>query len=116
MEGQLLLLSYADKTLTCRDCGQSFTFTVSEQQFFADRGFQNDPSRCPECRSARRARTGDRPMGGPGGNGRREMVDVTCSSCGQPAQVPFKPTEGRPVYCSDCYTRERLTSRYTSWR
>ena len=111
------MLSYADKTLTCRDCGQSFTFTVSEQQFFADRGFQNDPSRCPECRSARRARTGDRPMGGSmGGNGRREMVDVTCSSCGQPAQVPFKPTEGRPVYCSDCYTRERLTSRSTSWR
>jgi CxxC-x17-CxxC domain-containing protein len=111
------LLSYADKTLTCRDCGEPFTFTVSEQQFFADRGFQNDPSRCPECRSARRERgSGDRPNGGGMAGGRREMVDVTCSSCGKPAQVPFKPTEGRPVYCSDCYTRERLTSRSTSWR
>jgi CxxC-x17-CxxC domain-containing protein len=106
------LISYADKTLTCRDCGQTFTFTVSEQQFFAERGFQNEPSRCPECRSARRARNG----GEGGGSGRREMVDVTCSSCGKPAQVPFKPTEGRPVYCSDCYTRERLSSRSTSWR
>jgi CxxC-x17-CxxC domain-containing protein len=106
------LISYADKTLTCRDCGQTFTFTVSEQQFFAERGFQNEPSRCPECRAARRARTG----GEAGTSGRREMVDVTCSSCGKPAQVPFKPTEGRPVYCSDCYTRERLSSRSTSWR
>jgi len=106
------LISYADKTLTCRDCGQTFTFTVSEQQFFAERGFQNEPSRCPECRAERRARGG----GDSGGSGRREMVDVTCSSCGKPAQVPFKPTEGRPVYCSDCYTRERLSSRSTSYR
>lgn len=108
------MLSYADKTLTCRDCGQPFTFTVSEQQFFSERGFQNDPSRCPECRSSRRANSSDRPSGNM--NGRREMTEVTCSSCGKPAQVPFKPTEGRPVYCSDCYTRERLASRSTSWR
>ena len=110
------MISYADKTLTCRDCGQPFTFTVSEQQFFADRGFQNDPSRCPECRAARRERGGDRPMSNGMGGARREMTDVNCSSCGKPAQVPFKPTEGRPVYCSDCYTRERLASRSTSWR
>ena len=109
------MVSYADKNLTCRDCGQTFAFTVSEQQFFADRGFQNEPSRCPECRQARRERTSDRPAS-MAGNGRREMTDVVCSSCGKPAQVPFKPTEGRPVYCSDCYTRERLTSRSTSWR
>jgi CxxC-x17-CxxC domain-containing protein len=49
-------------------------------------------------------------------SGRREMTEVVCSSCSQTTQVPFKPTEGRPVYCSDCYTRERLTSRSTSWR
>ena|SRR5438094_6447725 len=99
-------MSYADKTLTCRDCGQTFTFTASEQQFFADRGFQNEPSRCPECRSARKT------SGGGGGySGRREMVDVICSSCGKPAQVPFQPTEGRPVYCSDCFTRERASTR-----
>jgi len=115
MEGQLQLVSYADKTLTCRDCGETFAFTVSEQQFFAERGFTNDPSRCPECRSARRSRpSSDRPMAQ--ANGRREMTEVTCSSCGKPAQVPFKPTDGRPVYCSDCYTRERLASRSTSWR
>ena len=106
-------MAYADKTLTCRDCGQTFTFTASEQQFYADRGFQNEPSRCPECRAERKASGG----GGYSSPRReRQMVDVTCSSCGKPAQVPFKPTEGRPVYCSDCYTRERLSSRSTSWR
>ena len=105
-------MSYADKNLTCRDCGQSFVFTSSEQQFFADRGFQNEPSRCPECRATRRASGGGRQSQ----SANREMVDVTCSSCGNPAQVPFTPTAGRPVYCSDCFNRERLASRSTSWR
>jgi CxxC-x17-CxxC domain-containing protein len=108
------LTSYADKTLTCRDCGETFAFTTSEQQFFAERGFENNPSRCPECRSTRRASGGDR-RGGGAPTGRREMVEVTCSGCGKPAQVPFTPTEGRPVYCSDCFNRERLTSRSTRY-
>ena len=106
------MISYADKTLTCRDCGQRFEFTVSEQQFFAEKGFENMPSRCPECRSARKASGGDNR----GGFARREMVDVTCDSCGKAAQVPFTPTAGRPVYCSDCFTAQRLNSRSTSYR
>lgn len=107
-------MAYADKTLTCRDCGQTFTFTASEQQFFADRGFQNEPSRCPECRAERKA------SGGGGGyssrSRERQMTDVTCSSCGKPTQVPFTPTAGRPVFCSDCFQQERLKSRSTSYR
>ena len=99
---------YTDKSLTCRDCGQNFAFTASEQQFFAERGFENEPSRCPECRAARRASGGDRRSSG--SSGHREMVDVTCSGCGKPAQVPFTPTNGRPVYCSDCFTSQRRTS------
>src|SRR5438445_123579 len=78
------LISYADKTLTRRDCGQRFEFTVSEQQFFAEKGFENMPSRCPECRSARKTSGGDNRGGG---FARREMVDVTCDSCGKAAQV-----------------------------
>ena len=107
-------MSYADKTLTCRDCGQTFSFTVSEQQFFADRGFQNEPSRCPECRADRKASGGDRRSSS--GPRDRQMVDVTCSACGKPTQVPFTPTAGRPVYCSDCFQQERLKSRSTSYR
>jgi CxxC-x17-CxxC domain-containing protein len=108
-------MSYADKTLTCRDCGQTFTFTASEQQFFADRGFQNQPSRCPECRADRKASGGDRGYSSRAPR-ERQMVDVTCSACGKATQVPFTPTAGRPVYCSDCFQQERLKSRSTSYR
>jgi len=104
-------MPFADKTLTCRDCGDSFTFTASEQQFYADRGFQNEPSRCPACRAERKAGGGG---GGGGYSSRprdRQMTDVTCSSCGKPTQVPFTPTAGRPVYCSDCFQQERQKSR-----
>ena len=96
----------ADTTLTCRDCGQAFTFTSGEQDFYASRGF-SEPSRCADCRAARKAqRDGD---GGGGGYGyssygrQREMFSATCSSCGQEAQVPFQPSGDKPVYCSSCF-------------
>lgn len=138
---------YSDKTLTCADCGQEFTFTASEQDFYAQRGF-SEPRRCPSCRASRKAarnsngggsyastgggggyggysaggaysaggysgggsRGGGGGYGGGGGGygadrGPREMFDATCSNCGQPARVPFRPTSGKPVYCSDCFRR-----------
>jgi CxxC-x17-CxxC domain-containing protein len=98
-----------DETLVCRDCGASFTFTEGEQQFFRERGFENKPSRCPDCRSSRRASGG-----GGGGGGRmrsdRQMTDVICTSCGKETQVPFVPTAGRPVLCSDCFSQQRAGS------
>jgi CxxC-x17-CxxC domain-containing protein len=111
-------VSYADKVLTCRDCGQSFVFTVGEQEFFASRGFTNDPSRCRDCRTARRGSGGGGGgysgggYGGGGGYGSgprrdREMFSVTCSSCGNEAQVPFQPRGDKPVYCSDCFSKTR---------
>src|SRR6266536_1288919 len=104
-------VSYADKVLTCRDCGQSFVFTVGEQEFFASRGFTNDPSRCRDCRTARRGASGG--GGGYGGGGSRrdrEMFSVTCSACGNDALVPFQPRGDKPVYCSDCFSKTRGTS------
>jgi CxxC-x17-CxxC domain-containing protein len=104
-----------DKTLTCADCGQEFTFTSSEQQFYADRQY-SEPRRCPECRAARKAARGDSGGGyssggysGGGGYERapREMFSATCSNCGREAQVPFRPTNGKPVYCSDCFKSQR---------
>jgi CxxC-x17-CxxC domain-containing protein len=47
-------MSYADKTLTCRDCGTQFVFTAGEQEFYAQKGFTNEPSRCPSCRQSRK--------------------------------------------------------------
>ncbi len=45
---------YQDKTLVCKDCGAEFVFTAGEQQFYAEKGFTNEPQRCPECRKARK--------------------------------------------------------------
>ena len=105
-------MSYADKTIACRDCGQTFTFTTGEQEFFASRGFTNEPSRCPDCRAERKASRGGGGYssggGGGGGYGRgeREMFSATCSSCGNEARVPFQPRGDKPVYCSDCFSSQ----------
>lgn len=103
---------YTDKTLTCRDCGQSFVFTTGEQEFFATKGFTNEPSRCPECRAQRKGQQGGGYASGgysSGGYGRqeREMFSATCSQCGKEARVPFQPRADRPVYCSDCFATQR---------
>jgi CxxC-x17-CxxC domain-containing protein len=120
---------YTDKTLTCADCGQQFVFTASEQDFYAQRGF-TEPRRCPADRAARKAArqssgagyssgyTSDYSSGGSyssGGygdsgyrdRGPREMFTATCSNCGNEARVPFRPTTGKPVYCSDCFRTMR---------
>lgn len=91
---------YQDKTLTCKDCGSEFVFSASEQEFYAEKGFANEPGRCPECRAARKAQ-----RGGNGGFARRErqMYDAVCAECGKETQVPFQPRGDRPVYCRDCY-------------
>lgn len=49
-----------DKKLTCKDCGKEFIFTVGEQEFYKEKGFDNDPVRCPECRKARKAQNSRR--------------------------------------------------------
>jgi CxxC-x17-CxxC domain-containing protein len=110
----------SDKTLTCQDCNQEFVFTASEQSFFAERQF-TEPRRCPSCRAARKAQRGDSGGGssysgggrsGGYSSGPREMFSATCSSCGREAQVPFRPSGAKPVYCSDCFTNQRSSSRY----
>jgi len=93
-----------DKTITCRSCGQSFTFTVAEQQFYKEKGFEHEPVRCKGCRDQRKTTRGP---GGRGPAGPRQMHTVTCSECGQETQVPFKPTGEKPVYCRDCFNKQR---------
>lgn len=103
-----------DKVLTCADCSQQFTFTASEQQFYADRQF-SEPRRCASCRAIRKASRGDgngsyggsSSAGGGYDRGPREMFTATCASCGREAQVPFRPSGAKPVYCSDCFTERR---------
>ncbi len=105
-------MAISDKDLTCRDCGAVFAFTVGEQEFFASKGFTNEPSRCPACRGARRSQQGGFGGGGGGGGGGydrgpREMHPAVCAQCGIDTQVPFLPRGDRPVYCSDCFSAMR---------
>ncbi len=92
-------MSFTDKILKCRDCGNDFTFTAGEQDFYQTRGLLHEPRRCPDCRTNRRTTDGDRPA--------RAMHDVICSNCGRQTQVPFVPTGSRPVYCMDCFQTAR---------
>lgn len=95
---------YEDRFLTCRDCGSEFAFTASEQEFYAEKGFTNDPGRCPQCRSARKQNTRG---GGFGARTQREMFPAVCANCGVETTVPFRPSGDRPVYCQDCFTGNR---------
>jgi len=47
-------INMADKTLVCKDCNSEFIFTEGEQEFYREKGFENEPQRCPECRRARK--------------------------------------------------------------
>ena len=111
----------ADTTLTCRDCGQAFVFTSGEQSFYASRGF-SEPTRCADCRAARKAQrdssggydsygSSSSYGGGYSSRGQREMFTATCSSCGNEAHVPFQPSGDKPVYCSDCFQQRGGGSR-----
>ena len=125
----------SDKTLTCRDCGQAFTFTAGEQAFYLERGF-SEPQRCPACRSARKAQRasggggydsgyggggsyssggyggGYESSGGGGGysSAPRQMYPATCSNCGKQTEVPFMPRSDKPVYCRECFAERRTAA------
>lgn len=94
-------MSYVDKTLTCNDCGATFLFSAGEQEFFATKGFQNEPKRCPDCRRVRRSRMNELAAGP------RQMHPVVCAQCGVETEVPFQPTGIRPVYCRACFDQLR---------
>jgi len=98
-------MAYSEKSLTCCDCGKTFPFTVEEQEFFASKGYTNEPRRCSACRSNRR---NERSGGGSyNSRGPRQIYAATCARCGKDTEVPFQPRGDRPVYCRDCYNKSR---------
>ena len=114
------ILAFQDRDLTCVECNQTFVFSADDQQYHEDKGYTNEPKRCPNCRQARRANRGGvgggGGFGGGGGGGgfgggmRREMHPVVCAECGKDTEVPFRPRGDRPVYCSDCFSQQRGSS------
>ena len=100
-------MSFQDKSLQCSDCGATFTFSAEEQEFFASKGYTNEPKRCPSCRQKRKnERYGD---SGSSYGSQRQMFPAKCAQCGKDTQVPFEPRGDKPVYCSDCYNKVRLS-------
>ncbi|MHB8172073.1 MAG: zinc-ribbon domain containing protein [Thermincolia bacterium] len=85
---------YQDKNFNCKDCGGEFVFTAGEQEFYAEKGFENEPQRCKPCRDGRK-------------RGQKEMHPAVCASCGIETQVPFAPRGDRPVYCRDCFSNQQ---------
>jgi CxxC-x17-CxxC domain-containing protein len=119
-------MAFTDKNISCVQCGNSFVFTAGEQEFYAEKGYTNEPKRCRPCREdAKRAKGGGGGMGerggysssGPGnggyggggrsGGGGRQMFDIVCDNCQQPSQVPFQPTPGRKILCRNCFQGSR---------
>ncbi|MBQ8980037.1 MAG: zinc-ribbon domain containing protein [Eubacterium sp.] len=86
---------YEDKVLVCKECNNEFVFTAGEQEFYAEKGFVNEPQRCKACRDKRKAAA----------KAPREMHDAVCAQCGKACKVPFEPKEDRPVYCSECFAK-----------
>lgn len=87
----------ADQTIKCRDCSRDFVWTAQEQEFYQSKGFTNPPGRCPECREAKKQQ----------GFGQRQMFKIKCASCGKDAEVPFEPKGDRPVYCGECFAKQK---------
>ena len=105
-------MSFEDKTLTCSDCAKTFIFSAGEQEQFATRGYTNDPKRCPTCRQARKSQqNGSNSYGNSSSyaSSPRQMFPAKCAECGKDTTVPFEPRNGRPVYCSDCYRKVRVS-------
>ena len=101
-------MEFQDKVLKCVDCGDDFVFTAGEQVFFHDKQFKNTPKRCKVCKQKRSPGH----SGGGGSSSRQETVAV-CSGCGKETTLPFRPTQGRPVFCRECFGQQKKPVRAT---
>jgi CxxC-x17-CxxC domain-containing protein len=99
-------MEFQDKVLKCIDCGDDFVFTAGEQLFFYDKQFKNEPKRCKTCKNKRVAVLGV-PSGIPSGSFSKVETRTVCSQCGKETTVPFRPTQGRPVFCRECFQQRR---------
>jgi CxxC-x17-CxxC domain-containing protein len=97
-------MEFVDRELTCIDCGAGFVFTAGEQLFFHDKQFMNDPKHCKQC-NARRNRLARKPV-----RPVRLETQTTCAECRTETTVPFKPTQGRPVFCRACFQNKTVAS------
>ena len=93
-------MEFQDKVLTCVDCGSEFVFTAGEQAFFKERQFKNLPKRCRQCKEKRPAR-------GEARSSSKQETPAVCAGCGKETTLPFRPVQGRPVFCRECFKQKR---------
>ena len=93
---------FQDRSLKCIDCGGEFVFSAGEQQFFHDKNFKNEPKRCKACKTKK--------QGSNGSAHTRTETHTACSQCGRETTVPFRPTQGRPVFCRECFQSRRTAA------
>lgn len=101
----LVALQFQDKQLTCADCSQPFVFTAAEQEFYKEKGLQNEPRRCPNCRIVSRLRRT--------GVDIKQTAEVCCVDCGAVTRVPFVPRGHSPIYCPTCFHAKKKQQKET---
>lgn len=88
-------MMYTDQTLICKDCGKNFVFTARDQEFFAQKGFTNAPTRCRDCRLKKKV-TSDAAAN-------RVIYKITCKKCGKVGEMAVEPRKPHDVFCADCF-------------
>lgn len=91
-------MAYQDQTIKCRDCGKEFVFTARDQEFFAQKGFTNNPTRCKDCRNNRKKKVEEA--------ANRVLYKITCKICGKTGEMATEPRKPDDVLCSECFYEE----------
>ena len=94
---------FEDAQITCIDCDKEFIWTAGEQTFYRDKGLQNPPKRCKDCKQAKNERLAAISAAQSAGVKQKIEVTVHCAKCGAQTTVPFYPSQGRPVFCRSCF-------------
>lgn len=89
-------MAFEDKKLTCKECSGEFVWSAGEQQFYADKGLQNPPGRCQDCRKQRRVQKDN-----------QSKYKIVCKECGKEDEVIFEPRNPNDVLCGECFTKSR---------
>jgi len=88
-------MDFEDKNITCKDCSNEFVWSAGEQKFYADKGLQNPPGRCPDCRKKAKEQKST------------QKFSIICKECGKEGEVPFEPRNPNDVLCAECFSKKR---------
>lgn len=95
-------MDFQDKKLICKECSQEFIWSAGEQKFYADKGLQNPPGRCPECRRIKKDQKANQPK-----------YKIICKNCGKEGEVNFPPRDPNDILCTDCFRQQRAKEAET---